>query len=156
MRALILALILSTPTLAFAEDSDHLSEKDGVRLLHGWARATTGDHAEVFVEIENGSGKEILLTGGSAEIADEVELLGAPIKAGDDPLELDAFPIAEGAEFDLSPNSIFLELHGLKQPLAEGGHFDMIVEFATIGGIEIEVEVEAADADNHSHAGHNH
>lgn len=41
-------------------------------------------------------------------------------------------------------------------PLEQGAHFDLVLEFAEAGSVEIEVAVEAAGATQHSHAGHSH
>jgi len=74
---------------AMGEEDSHLSEKDGVRLVHAWTNATSDDHANVYLEIENTSGKIVTLTGGKSDLAEEVELMGAAIKAGGEGVEIE-------------------------------------------------------------------
>ena len=172
MRALTIALSLAlTPVAAVAhgeghshdhghdhdDHSDHLAEAEGVRLIHAWTNATRDDVARVFIEIENTSETDIVLTGGDAEIATSVRLMGAPVQAGaTDPVEIGTFPIAAGADITLAPDGLYLELSGLDRRLEEGDEFEMHVDLEPIGEVEINVEVESANARNHSHAGHNH
>lgn len=167
VAALALGLLTAQPLLAgddHSHDHDHkddaeahLSEKDGVRILHAWTNATDGDSARIYMEIANESGQDVILLGGESEIGAGVALMGAPIRAGEDaPLPLDPFPIAAGTEMDLEPATLFLMIEGLTRTLAEGDDFDMHVELDPIGEIEIHVAVESANAREHSHAGHDH
>lgn len=151
--ALVLSL-LAAP--AFAEDSDHLSEKDGVRILHAWTRATSDHDGALFFEVENTSGKEVVLLGAESDAAKDVHIVTSSIKAGGAAEEVESFPIAAGSEFEFTPNGVFLELHDMKSPLVEGEEFEVHLVFQDIGEIEAHVEIEAADADGHAHAGHNH
>ena len=161
MRLLALAPLLLAAPMAFAEgdhaDDDHLSAKDGVEILHAWTQATTDDHTRVFMEIANEGAAEVILIGGDSEIAEHVHLVG--LTYGTDcatAQEIEQFPIKAGAEIDLTPDGLFLELDGLTKGLAEGDEFEIHVLFEPIGEIEVHVEVEAAGASQHSHAGHNH
>ncbi len=165
--ALTLGLLTATPLLAgddHGHDKDHhdetefhLSERDGVSILHAWTNATDGDSARVYMEIANESAGDVILLGGEAEIGASVALMGAPIRAGEDaPLPLDPFPIAAGTEMDLEPATLFLMIGGLTRDLSEGDEFEMHVELDPIGEIKIHVAVEAGTAKEHSHAGHDH
>ncbi len=156
LAALLTATSLSPALAAEDEHSDHLSELDGVEVLHAWARATDGDEAFVYMEITNTRADEVMLVGGESEIAEEVHLMAIDYVSGGKMVELEELPIPAGGETVLSPEGVFLELHGLMNTLSEGDEFEMHVELAPLGEVEIHVEVEAADAENHSHAGHNH
>lgn len=160
MRTLLLTTALLLPSFALAagdEHSDHKAEIEGVEIIHAWTRATDGDHADVYVEIHNESGQEIMLKGGHAEgMASEVKLMGAPIQAGSAPIMVPEVAIASGVEMDLSPEGVYLHLDGITKALAKGDEFEMELIIAPFGEVEIHVEVEAADATQHSHAGHNH
>jgi len=81
--ALVLAL-LAAP--AFAEDSDHLSEKDGVRILHAWSRATDDHVGVLYFEVENTSGKEIELIGAESDAAEVIHIITSSIKSGGESL----------------------------------------------------------------------
>lgn len=110
MRALTLALCLTlTPLAALAHEdghghdhanhSDHLAEAKGVRLIDAWTNATRDEVTRVFIEIENTSQTDIVLTGGDAEIAATVRLMGAPIQAGaTEPVEIGGFFVPISAE----------------------------------------------------------
>ena len=151
--ALALALV-ATPVLA--EEAEHKAEADGVVILHAWTAATDEDHARVYMEIANGNAADIMLLGGSSEVASVIEVHGKAIDGTDKSTAIGAFPIKAGTEFDLDPDGVFLHLDGIKGPLVEGEHFDIVVSFDPIGEIEVEVEIEDEDAAGHSHAGHNH
>jgi periplasmic copper chaperone A len=150
--------VLAAVTVVSAEDHDdhHVSELNGVRAVHAWTRATGGNIALVFVDIENGSDAIVLIEGGHSEIAGTVELVGFRLKDGNPAYEpVGSVPVGPGKEMQLAPERLALRLTGLTQPLAEGGEFELEIVF-DIGEIDVHVAVEAVDATQHSHAGHNH
>ena len=136
--------------------AEHVSELDGVRIIHAWTRATTGAEALVFFEIENRSGKPVSLTGGESDLGSSVTLVGVQFKDGvAEPVELPSVPVKDGGDLHLEPEGLALRIGGLTQPLAEGDVIEVEVEF-DIGHVDVDVEVEAEDATGHSHAGHSH
>ncbi|MEL6168002.1 MAG: copper chaperone PCu(A)C [Pseudomonadota bacterium] len=158
LSALLVLLLAAPPALAAGDDhDDHLSEADGVRIIHAWTNATSEGEARVFLEIENTGTSDIMLTGGDTEIADTVTVMGTTFSSkGTGATEIGTFPIPAGSEMALTPDGLFLMLSGLETTLAEGEEFEMHVELDPLGEIEIHVDVEAADATQHSHAGHAH
>lgn len=164
MRLLPILVLTLVPFAAFAEgendhdhgDDDHLVEAEGLRIIHGWARASDGPEAQVFMEIENTRDGAVILTGAEADWAGAAQLMGAPIAADSEALPLEEMEIAAGTTFDLTPDTVYMLLTGLDGPLEEGDTLEIEVEFAEIGHVEVAVEVEAADARQHSHAGHAH
>ena len=156
-RLLLALLLLAAATPALAEDHDHhVSEREGLRAVHAWTRATSGKTALVFVEIENGSSGDVLLQGGESELAASVDLVGFKLKDGAPSyVLLPSLPVKAGREVVLSPNGLALRLNGLREPLVEGEEIEMEIEFDT-GHLEVHVEIEDADATRHSHAGHSH
>ena len=148
-------VLLNMATASWAGDDDHLSERDGVRVLHAWTRATDTDHAEVFMEIENTGHAELSLTGAETDIADDVHIV-AMNHADGKAVDIGALPVPAGSDTLLTPEGVFLELHDLDRTLAVGDEFEMHLHLEPLGEIEIHVEVEAANAANHSHAGHSH
>jgi Uncharacterized protein conserved in bacteria len=159
--ATTLATNLPLPGPARAGEGDHahnahLARMGDVRLLHAWARATTGDTALVFVEIENAGQTPVSLIGGEAGLAASVTLVGFQMKGGTGGyVALPALPIAAGRTMALAPEGVALRLEGLNRPLAEGESFEMEVEFAE-GHAALAVQIEPANARRHSHAGHAH
>ncbi len=139
-----------------ASDDAHLSTMGDVRLLHGWTRASSDDTALVFVEIENTGTDTVTLTGGAAELAENVALVGFRLEDGTAAYpELPALPIAPGTEMVLAPEGVALRLDDVARELTEGDSFEVTVAFAG-AEVPLTVEVEAANATQHSHAGHAH
>lgn len=154
---LIAALLLAPPVLADSHGHDtHLSTLPGLRVLHAWARATNGPEAQIYAEIENTSDHTITLTGGEAKIGKVTGVMGAPIHAGSAPVPLGKFDIPAGAEFDLGPETVYLQVKDLTAPLTQGDSFDAHMIFGDLGEVEVHVTVEPQDAHQHSHAGHGH
>lgn len=140
-----------------APDAHHRVDAGGVTVLHAWARATRDGSTEIFMDLTNGSGTEITLTGARKEPGGlPAVVMGAPIKAGDAAVALGRLPIPAGAAFDLDPEGVYLLLSGLDQPLAQGDTFALKLTLEPIGEVEIVVDVEAETAKQHSHAGHMH
>ncbi|MEO9528904.1 copper chaperone PCu(A)C [Roseibium sp.] len=138
------------------EDGDHKASAHGVTALHAWIRATSGEDALLYVEIENGSDQDIRIVGGETAIADSVELVGFRMKdgeAGYAPLQ--PVPVKPGKELMLEPNGLALRLNGLTRSFGKGEEFEIEIEF-DVGHVELHAQVEAADATRHSHAGHQH
>ena len=136
--------------------AEHVSELDGVRIVHAWTRATTGAEALIFFEIENRAGKSVSLSGGESEIGASVTLVGVRFKDGVSELvDLPAVPVKDGGDLHLDPEGLALRIDGLTQPLHEGDVIEIEV-MLDIGHVDVDVEVEAEDATGHSHAGHSH
>lgn len=156
-RTVLLTALLAAPAFAHDHDhDDHVAEAEGIRAIHAWTNATTARSALVYVEIENSSATDISLTGGEAENAGQVELVGLQNRAGAlSYVTIPELPVAAGSRMVLAPNGVALQLDGLSAPLTEGGHFDMELHFGETH-LDIVVEIESAGANQHSHAGHNH
>ena len=157
MRATILCLALLAATPLQAEDHDHhVAEAAGLRVVHAWTPAAAkGTDALIYMEIENTSGTEAMLTGGEA-LGRALDLVGFSYgAAGESWTVLPGLPVPPGADVDLMPKVLALRLADLPEALSEGGEFEIEVE---IGGqhIHTHAEIAAADATAHSHAGHNH
>lgn len=163
LRTLTLALVLLLGGgVTFAEDGHdqdrhHRTDAGGVTVVHAWARATDTGSTEIFMELTNGTGGEISLTGAQMHGTGlDAVVMGAPVKAGGSPVALGTLPIPAGTEFDLDPEGVYLLITGLTQPLAQGDTFELALELEPLGMVEIVVDVEAKNAQQHSHAGHMH
>ena len=155
LRPLLIAALLATPLAAEDDHDDHLSEADGLRLLHGWTTATARGPATVYLEIENTRDSAVILTGAHSEAAEGIEIMGIPLTAGADPMTLPELEIAAGTTFDLTPESVYLTLNDLAGPLEEDGEIDVTLVFGE-EEIELHVDVLEEGATQHPHAGHNH
>lgn len=151
------ALAMASAGAGAAEDEGHVARVGELEIVHAWVRASHGPDGAAYMSIHNGGQSADRLLGGHAEIAEAVEVHGATMREGGMTSEpIGAMPIPAGADLDLEPAAVFLKLVGLREPLLEGGHFDMVIEFERAGSAEVEVSIEAADATEHSHAGHRH
>lgn len=158
MRAalLSLALLAAPPALSETVGHAHLAEADGLRVLHAWTPATPADSdALVYLEVENRSAAEAMLTGGEA-MGRPLDLVGFSYGAsGESWTVLPGLPIPAGAEMDLEPKVLALRWTDVPVDLVEGADLDITV---TLGDarLQAEVEIGARDATAHSHAGHSH
>ena len=67
--------------------------------------------------------------------------------------EIPAVEIAAGQTLTFQRGGITLVLDNVQRPLEGGQHFDMVLEFAKAGTVEVEVEIE----EPHGHEGdHDH
>ncbi|MBZ8134569.1 copper chaperone PCu(A)C [Afifella sp. IM 167] len=173
LKAALFALLAGAATLALpappvvadehapaqeepGDHSHHEAELDGVHAVHAWTRATDADTALVFVDIENGSDRDVVLEGGESDIAEKVEIVGFVLKDGAPAWEpLPQMPLKAGRELKLAPNGLALRFTGVKEALHEGDEFEMEFHF-DVGHLAMHVQVEAANAMHHSHAGHKH
>lgn len=158
MRACLLALsiLAATPVLAETDGHDHLAEVAGLRVLHVWTPATpAGSDALLYMEIENRSASEALLTGGEA-MGQPLDLVGFSYGAsGESWTVLPGLPVPVGGDLTLEPKVLALRWTAIPVDLVEGTDLDIGV---TLGSerLEAEVEIGARGATAHSHSGHNH
>lgn len=152
---LILAAGLAFPAFAAGEDdSDHLSERDGVRILHAWA-VPDRSGLQVYMEIQNAGESEIVLQGGETHDGGALALMATEISAEGGAVPIGEIPITPGADMDLEPGGLYLRLDDAPG-IAAGAHLDAHVMLQPVGEIEIEIEVMEPGTRQHPHAGHNH
>lgn len=153
-----LATFLCTQIVSVhADDNDHhVSEANGLRIIHAWTPATSDGEALVFMEIENKSENDVVLKGGKSEIAGAVELVGFQMTDGSPAYDtLPLMPIKSGFKVTLAPKGVALRMTDLSKPLEKGNEFKTQVIFDN-AALDIHVEVGDADARKHSHAGQAH
>jgi copper(I)-binding protein len=156
LLALSTALSLATSPILAQDDHAHLSEADGLRIVHAWTPATTGTDALIYLVIENETDSLVTLSGAEAPGGMSADLVGFTYTDGTEAWQvLPAMPITAGQHLDLTPRSLALRLSGLTAPLTEGDEIEIVVLFGDLH-IDVHVEVEAEGATAHSHAGHSH
>lgn len=154
--SLVTVFALATTPLAAQDDNDHLSEIDGLRVVHAWTAATSGTEALIYMEIENNMETLQTLTGAKIENGLTAELVGFTYFDGVEAWKvLPGIPIAAGQHLDLAPRAIAFRLSGLDSALNVGDEVEMEVMFGDLH-LDVHVAVEAESATDHSHAGHNH
>lgn len=134
------------------KDDIHLSEKDGVRLLHPWG-VMSRDGLEVYVTIENGSGSTITITGGDSAHGDLMLLATDP--GTDTVVPVSEMPVSAGAEMEFAPGELFLRLD-TPPDLHVGDVIEAHLELAPMGEIQMDIEIFGPGTTDHPHAGHNH
>jgi copper(I)-binding protein len=152
-----LAFLAATPALAETDGhASHLAEVAGLRVLHVWTPATpAGSDALLYLEVENRSASEVMLTGAEA-MGQTLDLVGFSYgAAGESWTVLPGLPIPAGGEVDLEPKVLALRWTAVPVDLLEGADLEIVV---TLGAerLQAEVEIGTRDAAAHSHAGHNH
>ncbi|TGD67328.1 copper chaperone PCu(A)C [Tabrizicola sp. WMC-M-20] len=155
--SLITALLLAATPLAAADDGHHhLTEADGLRVVHAWTPATSGPEALIYMEIENRSDAAVTLTGAETADGQRAELVGFTYTDGTEAWQvLPEMPLAAGQHLDLLPRTLALRLTGLATPLTKGDEIDLELSFSD-QHLDVHVAVEDAGATGHSHAGHTH
>ena len=160
----VLSLILAAPAAAqvaghaeaHGDEDEHVAEAHGLRVTHAWTRATGGDEALVFFELENEGEATVTVTGATSSVGAAGSLAGFRLVDGAPGLmPVPSLPVEAGAEVDFTPVGLGVLLTGLAAPLVEGGSFVLELE-TSAGPVPITVLVEDADATQHSHAGHAH
>jgi len=158
LAPVLLSVVLVAAAQA-AEEHDHETHvfaAGGIEIVHPWARAAAqSDDGLVFFELHV-EGAPDRLVGAHTEIARNVQIVGLAVGPdGAGHREVGEIEIPAGV-FSFDPGGLALELHDLDVSLEPGSHFDLVLDFARTGPIEIEVAVEAAGATQHSHAGYSH
>lgn len=152
--ALCIAAGLALPVAA--QDNHHLSQIDGLRVLHAWTPATTGPEALIYMEIENASPAPQTLTGGDGPDGLFAEIVGFTYVDGVEGWQkLAGISIASGEDLTLAPRTLALRLANLDSALNEGDEIPLTVHFGDLQ-LDVHVAVESKTASQHSHAGHHH
>ncbi len=150
---LAVTALLAGPALAEGDDH-HLSEADGLRILHAWAVEARGGH-EIYMEIQNTGDSTVTLAGGETHDGAALVLMATEVSAQGGAVPIGEIPISGGSDMDLEPGGLYLWL----EPAADaavGDLFEAHVTLDPVGEIEIEVEIMAPGTRQHPHAGHNH
>jgi len=112
---------------------------NGLSVIDPYACA--GDSA-VYMRIQSTADYGDVLTGGSASIAQEVELSTYVTELGVLRLrQLESLPVNDGSTVELLPGGNHFRLYGLANPLVAGTNFPLKIEFAELGEQEVSVPV---------------
>jgi len=136
---------------------------EGVRagdlvITQAWSRATPGG-AKIgggYVTIENKGSQPDRLIGGSADVADRVQLHEMAVSNGVmtmRPLEK-GLVIAPGKTVKLAPGGYHLMLVDLKRPLKQGDKLPITLEFEKAGHVKLSFEVQGIGAHGPAAEGH--
>lgn len=152
--AALVAALLAAPVMAHHDGE--IVTAGALRLSHAWTEETgaTAHAIEVYLTIENTGAEPDRLVAARTDFT-RPAMFQAPVLQADGTLavqEVAALEIAPGQSLTLQPGSIHLVLNDVKRRLEGGEHFDLVLEFARAGAVEIEVEIEHADEEGeHDH-----
>src|SRR6202035_2894951 len=140
----VLACLFAAPALA-----EEVKAGDLV-ITQAWSRATPGG-AKIgggYLTIENKGSAPDRLTGGSADIADKVEVHEMAMNNGVmtmRPLD-NGLTIEPGKTVKLAPGGYHLMLFDLKSPLKQGDRLPVTLEFEKAGKVKLTLDVRGVGA----------
>lgn len=153
--AALAALLFAVPALAH-HDGEVFSA-GALQVSHLWTEEVgkTAHAVPVYLTIRNTGTEADRLVGVKTTFSDAGKF-EAPVLGADGALsvrEIPAVEIAAGQTLTFQRGGITLVLDNVQRPLEGSQHFDMVLEFAKAGTVEVEVEIE----EPHGHEGdHDH
>jgi copper(I)-binding protein len=137
-------LLVSGPVLVNA----HRYILGDITITHPWAMTsalsvTEQANSPAYLTLKNRGRQSDTLLSASVEIARQVELY-AVIDEGDalKMQRIDGVEVPAGKTIRLEPGGAHLLLTGLKRPLEEGQHFEMVLQFKQAGSIAVDLFVQ--------------
>jgi periplasmic copper chaperone A len=127
-------------------------------ITQAWSRATPGG-AKIgggYLAIENKGSQPDRLVGGSADVADRVQVHEMAVNNGlmtMRPLEK-GLVIEPGKTVKLAPGGYHLMLVDLKRPLKQGDKLPITLEFEKAGHVKLSLEVQGMGAQGPAAEGH--
>jgi len=127
----------------------------GMMLNHSWSRPlppVTANGA-AYLTIQNASGKDDRLVGGSSDIAERIELhthkeQGGVMKM----VHLEGgVAIPDGEKMEFKPGHHHVMLIGLTRPLVEGESYDLTLHFEQAGELTTTVSIQEKPVEGHAH-----
>lgn len=139
-RRSLLAALFALPASARA----HSYRQGAIAVGHAWALPSRQVDGQVFFPLVNNGGSYDELAAARSIVCTQIELRRN--SRYDDP-PLAAIPLEPGQPIPMRPTARHLRLMGLKQPLAAGDRFTVILDFLNAGEMEVEVHVEDVPGD---------
>lgn len=115
-----------------------------------WVRATAQKSAAVFMQLEAHAAAGVTLTGAASPLAKSVAIVEPRRHPGGTNMHaLQRLEIAAGSTLVMKPGKAQLMLIGLTQPLKQGEHVPLTLNFDTANGpvaVDVSAEVQSAHA----------
>lgn len=143
---------------AEAAKGQYVATLASIGIQQPWSRALppTAKNGAVFVNIDN-QGLADQLISASANIAKTVELHDHIHENGlMKMVQVDSIEVPAGGSAELKPGSYHIMLIDLQQPLREGEHFPVTLQFRDAGSVDLQVEVRSMDAGTAAEHLHQH
>ena len=151
--------------VAGEETHDHAAKAAApagtIEIVAPWTRpaASAGGNGAGYLKITNNGTEADVLTGGSSDAAERVEVHETAIddKGVASMKKLDVVELQSGQSIELKPAGMHIMLIGLKQPLKEGDTLKAQLNFKKAGKVDVEFAVKSAGGDDAgSHMHHQH
>lgn len=150
-RALLPFVLLLAVPAALAEDA----KVGDLTIGHAYSRPSAARNGAAYMTIESKGATDRLVAAATAR-AGKVEL-HTVIQEGDvmRMRQVPAIEVPAGGKVELKPGGFHVMLLGLTAPLKEGERYQLTLEFAHAGKVEVDVQVEKPGAgESHPHHGH--
>jgi len=148
------AALLASGGVAMA----HSFSSGSLKIGHPWSRETAEGQSAGggFMTITNSGQSEDRLTGGTAEIARQVQVHSMTMDGGVMRMRQlkDGLAIPAGGTVALKPGSFHVMFIGLKRPLQRGELVPVTLHFAKAGKVAVQFRVEAVTYGGTSHDQH--
>ena len=146
-------------TLCLLAGLCHSAWAGSMEVDDAWARTTVPGMTMggAFMEIQNGTGRDDALTGGSTPVAERVEVHthtndNGVMRMREVP---GGVPLPKGRETALQPGGYHIMFMGLKRPLKAGDTFPLTLKFKHAKPQTVKVEVKTAPrTEQHEPHGH--
>lgn len=123
--------------------SGHGYHLGSITVRHPWAAPTQTTTGSGYLGLKNRGARDDQLVSASTAIAAKAELyMPTKTDAGLKIKPVDAIVIPSDGEIRLKPGGSYIRFSDLKQPLAEGDRFPVLLKFQNAGEIIVEMFVQ--------------
>lgn len=114
-----------------------------IAVTGAYARSSNPRVGAAFMSIANSGARDCALTGVTSDVAEKVELHthkdeGGVMKM----MAVDSIPVPAGATHELARGADHIMMMGLKQPLKDGDHVVLTLDFGDCGSVPLDVAVD--------------
>ena len=153
MKSLLVLALLLAPAAATAH------EAESIQVTNPWSRALppVSANGAAYVTLMNSGHHPDKLVGASSPIAQRAQLHSHSMEGGVMKMRpVTSVELPPEKKVELKPGGLHVMLMGLKQPLKQGDHFPLTLQFANTPPITVEVVVQAANATGPEGMRHDH
>ncbi|MGH8120112.1 MAG: copper chaperone PCu(A)C [Gammaproteobacteria bacterium] len=134
--------------------TQEIHAENDVRISNAWINEAPPGMKMMggYLDISNGSGTDVVLTGVTSPCFEKIEFHISEIKNGVSTMRRqESITIPAGTEFSFSPGRYHLMLMNNTQPLSAGDKVPLSFSFAAGEPAQIEAEIRRGDPASHRH-----
>ena len=146
--ALARAVILAAMALFHAGVSAQEFTLGSLTILEPWSRALppNAPNGAAYFRVENSGGESDRIVSARTDIAETVEIHTHEMDGGMMKMRrVASVEVPAGGEARFKPHGLHLMLFGLKEPLAGGTSYALIVVFEKAGEVDVSVDVKRVE-----------